>query len=348
MLRKCSGCKMLIPEKVMVCPICGKEYTQFEHFKTKILWKLILGIVLLVLLYNLIIIISFNRVIRNFVEEYPQTDIKIEEIEQKYQKRNAFQKMLIRYDEIENFFVTNGEGNTTYADLSKNVVLNTQKGSVEASYKGELVDDVPNGAGEAKYIDENGVGCTYNGEFENGKITGFGILQKDNKECIKGEFFDGYLNGYGAKFNSDGLLIQRGNFVNNLLHGAGIMNDDKGNLIYEGEFFYGKPEKEGYKNSCITVTDDMLGSNTINNVNVNLCINGILTDMKISGNFVKEYIFTPSKADERFCVVFDGENPSQLQLSKNYTIYGYCTGTVQIDTDNGPVLGMKITAYYVN
>jgi hypothetical protein len=106
-------------------------------------------------------------------------------------------------------------------------------------------------------------GDTFDGDFKNGYIEGFGVFQKGS--CIyKGEWKNNLAHGLGECKHVDGSVykgswdkgkkvfgtlyfpngdVYEGNFLNQDIHGRGIMkyNDYS---VYEGDFVLG--QKHGY------------------------------------------------------------------------------------------------------
>jgi hypothetical protein len=70
-LKKCPMCKIMVPGKLRTCPVCGSEYTKFQYFKMNILSKCILVLLALLVVYNMVVVIVFNRTIKGYVDNPP-------------------------------------------------------------------------------------------------------------------------------------------------------------------------------------------------------------------------------------------------------------------------------------
>ena len=130
-------------------------------------------------------------------------------------------------------------------------------------YKGEFVDDIPNGKGILINLMD---GSEYNGDVINGKKEGKGILKFKDGTIYEGDFKDDIFNGNGVlkynngrkyegtfkdgKFDGNGKFtwedgkIYIGSYVDDKKQGHGklIWNNNK---YYEGSWFNNKQHGEG-------------------------------------------------------------------------------------------------------
>jgi len=83
----------------------------------------------------------------------------------------------------------------------------------------------------------------YEGEFNDGAITGMGIFNWGNGDSYTGEVLNGKLHGHGIFYYKSGCTYQ-GSWVNNCKHGSGIYYYTSGNT-YDGEWKNGKKEGNG-------------------------------------------------------------------------------------------------------
>lgn len=348
-MKKCSICKMPIPPKVKTCPVCGHEFTRFEYFRINWLSKTIFAVIAAIIVYNLVVIMVFNRGIQKYKTNAADNPEALETMNQKYDKLNFFQKKFVRYSEIENFNEMSSVRQATEADESITVGVYTEKGSVEGSYKGEFVkNNIPDGMGEIVYTDKDGVEYNYEGQFSEGKILGVGIMSISGGDTFMGNFIDGQLNGYGKRYNSDGALVERGMYVNNKLDGKGTRFGNDGNPEYTGEFVYGIPAKTGYIPICKNVEYDELVNNSREHINENIALTGMITDINTIEGVGQYYIFSPNGDDEnRFKVFYKGEK-MRFVLWENYTVYGYCENKEEIsDSHNKKTNGLVVKSYYI-
>lgn len=104
-------------------------------------------------------------------------------------------------------------------------------------YKGQLVNNLPNGVGTLKNLLDNSI---YVGNFKNGQKTGIGKIQFLNGTLYEGNFLNDKYEGNGKLILPNGCIYE-GEFHNNVFDGKGkyIYKDGK---IYEGNF------KGGLKN----------------------------------------------------------------------------------------------------
>lgn len=112
----------------------------------------------------------------------------------------------------------------------------------------QFVGRFENGQPGAKGVFEYGTGHIHKGEFKNGKLQGFGVIenQKDGS-FLRGDFVDGVLDGYGQDIISQDKYYE-GNFVKGVRSGIGKIHDKAG-FGYQGEFKDGKPHGFGIESS---------------------------------------------------------------------------------------------------
>ena len=125
------------------------------------------------------------------------------------------------------------------------LILSSYKGIF---YIGQHNDKyLPEGFGKLFFKEGlDGLDSTYLGEFHNGLVDGYGIMQIDGEKIIEGEWKGDLdeiaLNGYGiTKYNNGGLY--KGELKDGNYDGIGILLNDNG--YYEGEFKEGKMEGYG-------------------------------------------------------------------------------------------------------
>lgn len=342
-------CKMPIPPKVKTCPVCGKEFTRFEYFRINWLSKVIFAVIAAIVIYNIIVIIVFNKGIqkyKNIIEENPKA---VDTLYEKYDNLNFIQKRLVRYSEIESLSETVELKQLTVGNESIPVKFYTETGSIDGAYKGEFVkDNIPEGIGEVVYTDTDGIEHNYEGQFEDGKIKGFGEMSLSTGELLKGNFTDGQLNGYGKRYAPDGSLAERGIYVNNQLNGEGTRFGKDGNPMFSGNFISGIPERTSYISSCMALNEDF--SYDLNEyIYKNIKLSGMLTDVNTVDELGQYYIFSPNGDDKnRFMVFYEGKK-MRFNLWDNYTIYGYCEEVEEvIDSHGKRTNGLKIRAYYID
>ena len=71
-LKRCPMCKVMVPGNLKTCPVCGTEYTKFQYFRMNILPKCILILLALFVVYNIVVIIVFNRTIEGYMNNPPE------------------------------------------------------------------------------------------------------------------------------------------------------------------------------------------------------------------------------------------------------------------------------------
>ena len=107
--------------------------------------------------------------------------------------------------------------------------------SGEGTYTGEIKNGVPHGQGSFEMVkSDNDRAWTYEGQWENGKITGKGTLVSGDL-VYTGTFRDGLLNG-SFKIMDGSVLRYEGMCRNNKLQGKGKLYTRSGSLLFEGTF----------------------------------------------------------------------------------------------------------------
>ena len=117
----------------------------------------------------------------------------------------------------------------------------------EYIYEGNYHNDMRNGKGKIKFIN---TGDSYEGDFLDDKITGYGEYIWSNKQKYIGNFIDGMMNGKGKYTWPDGKEYE-GEYINDKREGQGKFKWKNGD-IFEGTFHDGKPNGKGimiYKGS---------------------------------------------------------------------------------------------------
>ena len=107
-------------------------------------------------------------------------------------------------------------------------------------YKGNYHNDMKNGKGKLTFLN---MGDSYEGDFINDKITGFGKYIWSNKHEYIGDFIEGDMNGKGKYKWPDGNEYE-GEYVNNKREGEGTFKWNNGD-IFKGLFHDGKPYGKG-------------------------------------------------------------------------------------------------------
>ena len=108
------------------------------------------------------------------------------------------------------------------------------------TYMGSFSDDLKHGKGKIMYGEGDEY---YEGDFENGKLTGNGFYQWSNKCTYEGEFLDGQMHGKGLYKWPDGDEYE-GEYVNNIKEGNGEFRWKSGKR-YKGQVKGGKPHGNG-------------------------------------------------------------------------------------------------------
>ena len=109
----------------------------------------------------------------------------------------------------------------------------------EYKYEGNFQNDKKNGKGLVIYS----TGDQYIGEFKDDQLSGHGNYIWNNGDSYEGEFTDGKINGKGLYKWKDGGEYE-GEYKNNIREGKGIFRWANG-IIFEGKFADGKPEGQG-------------------------------------------------------------------------------------------------------
>ena len=110
----------------------------------------------------------------------------------------------------------------------------------EYKYTGDFKDDMWHGEGKLENFE---TGDVYDGQFENGEMTGKGILKWRNGEIYEGTFVKGIKEGKGIHKWPDGSQY-KGEYINGIREGKGEYKWPDGR-IYKGKFKDGKPNGKG-------------------------------------------------------------------------------------------------------
>lgn len=102
-------------------------------------------------------------------------------------------------------------------------------------------DDFPGFNGNAiEYYDNNSNSIKYEGNWQNGKYNGQGVLRYQNgNKNYEGDWVDGKKTGLGTLFyEGTGTLQYTGAWVSDEMHGDGTIFNDTGDVVYSGNFQY--------------------------------------------------------------------------------------------------------------
>ncbi len=349
-LKKCPMCKVMVPGKSESCPVCGTEYTKFQYFKMNNLSKCIWIILAIIIVYNSIVIISFNRRIRGYLDELPKDIEIVEDLRNDYNRLSFIQKYFVHSAEIElieDYFIDEDD-----IEIVENYICSVhfEQGSRMGEYSGEMIDGIPDGQGFFSYYLEDGRHATYHGKFEDGEIMGIGTMTYEDGSKYVGEFYSGVLNGYGIVYNSDGYIVKKGNFISGRLNGEGTIYDNFGEEIYSGRFAADTPIESDYKAVCTETTFAQLEADTEKYVNKNLAISGVITDIAIQEDMTIYYIISIAGNNHKnICIELVGNKKVNIRQGDKLTFYGYCSGYRQYISNSGAVNGgMIIKTYYAD
>jgi len=107
-------------------------------------------------------------------------------------------------------------------------------------YEGEWKNGVKHGYGKLMMAD----GSYYEGQFENGEITGHGFKKfSRNDNCYTGNFVCGEMDGEGVMCYQDNSKYE-GLFHRNYRQGKGVLTESKGK-VYQGFFYKDKRHSNG-------------------------------------------------------------------------------------------------------
>ncbi len=348
-VKKCPMCRMMVPAKIKVCPVCKTEYTKFQYFIMNNMTRYILIILAVIMVYNSIVIIAFNRKIREYVNNPPKSISVVEKIKKEYKSLNFIQKHFVRESEIEIIedSVIDRDKIVQVEDYVYKIVF--EDGSKSGYYSGELYDNKPDGRGVFSYYLDDGTLCTYEGEFKKGIIEGFGTMTFEDGRKYVGEFVSGELDGYASVYNPDGYIVKRGNFVAGKLNGIAAIYDDYGQKIYEGRFISDTPAEGEYKSSCIETTFAQLEEDSESYVNKNLKIRGVVTEISIQDDMTVLYVMNiAGNSHKNICIEYIGNYRVNIRQGDSVTLYGYFSGYRQFISSTGKNHGgMMIKTYYV-
>ena len=346
-LKKCPMCKLRVPNKIKICPVCGTQYTKLQYFMMNYLSKTILILIAMIVIINSLIILFFNRALKSYIET-PPTDIKqVEKLKSYYNNLSFIHKYFIHdseFDIIENSFVDKNEIQKVEDHVCD---VRFSYGIVKGVYSGELYRGQPQGQGRFVYVTEEGSVCTYEGEFTDGAITGLGIMTLEDGTKYMGSYDMGELNGKAAIYNPEGYKIKSGQFISGKINGLGTIYDNYGKEIYTGRFISDIPHKTEYKEACSKVTFAQLEADSESYVNKNVKISGVITDIAIQEDMTVLYIMKIAGNNHKnicFDYIGDGVN---IRQGDNMTFYGYFEGYRPFVNNSGlSVGGMLIKTYY--
>ncbi len=349
-LKKCPVCRMMVPEKSETCPICGTEYTKFQYFRMNTLSKCILVILAVLIVYNSVVIIHFNRTIRKYVDEPPQYISVVEKLKKNYEKLGFIQKYFVRYSEIEMIEDSIVDESRIFEVENYNLSVRFIDGRRDGVYTGEMYNEVPDGNGSFSYYDNKGKSVVYNGEFAGGEITGFGTMHFDDGSRYVGNFEQGVLDGYGIWYNPEDKIVRKGEFISGRLNGMATIYDSLGNEIYSGRFVSDIPTESDYKEACKETTFAQLESNTDAYINKNIKISGVITEIAIQDDMTVYYVMNIAGNNfKNICIEYIGRDGVNIRQGDKLNFYGYCTGYREYMSSSGTLNGgMVIKTYYAN
>ena len=110
----------------------------------------------------------------------------------------------------------------------------------EYIYEGNFHNDMKNGKGKILFVK---TGDSYEGEFTEDKITGYGKYIWSNNHQYLGDFIEGEMNGKGHYKWPDGTEYT-GEYLNNIREGEGEFKWSNG-AVFKGKFHNGKPNGKG-------------------------------------------------------------------------------------------------------
>lgn len=132
--------------------------------------------------------------------------------------------------------------NSRLPDHSGKVIVYYDDKKTVPSYEGYLEKGVLQGSG--KQYDTNGV-LTYDGEFVDGKRSGYGEEYENGELIYRGEFAYNVYEGKGEQF-SEGRLIRSGTYINGRLDGSDCcLYYPNGLVSYRGAFTANEQTGEG-------------------------------------------------------------------------------------------------------
>lgn len=100
-------------------------------------------------------------------------------------------------------------------------------------------------------------GGLYEGQMNNGRVTGKGKYTAGNGDTYEGTFVDGVLNGPKCRFTANSGYVQEGPFRNGKVHGDGVLRHVQvEHPIYEGTFQHGVFDGHGVRTVGCSETND--------------------------------------------------------------------------------------------
>lgn len=107
-------------------------------------------------------------------------------------------------------------------------------------YIGGFRDNRMEGKGRIEFLRE---GHSYEGDFHDGEINGYGAFRWKNGDLYEGTLVNGRMDGRGRYIHSNGEIYE-GDYVNGQKQGYGRLTYTNGS-IYEGQFTEGVPNGRG-------------------------------------------------------------------------------------------------------
>ena len=125
-----------------------------------------------------------------------------------------------------------------YLNNNNRIYVNKKNNNIEYIcgenyYKGEIINEMPNGKGNL-YNKDNIL--IFSGRFKDGKKIGFGTEYFNNKKIkYKGNFYNDKYDGLGILYYFEGSYY-KGMFKNGLRHGKGAVYNERNKLVHMGFF----------------------------------------------------------------------------------------------------------------
>ena len=207
-----------------------------------------------------------------------------------------------------------------------NMTLSFAFGNKTGLYTGETVNGLPHGSGSFSSENAEGIAWTYQGEWENGHLSGQGTTAWDDGFTEGGMYQNDYLNGIGWESWENGKIQYEGGYLDGEFDGQGTLYTSMGEVLYGGTFHNGFIQESAedravrvgaIKDLCVAYPYDELYDVCDNETGDYAQVTGQIFDIyyypETNPNYCYIYIYDPNGSGNEVTGIYywisEGETP---------------------------------------